>query len=196
MIAHDAGPRQHRRSRARQRPHHRSALGDGLLCHRPWPHTRSVPQHRRAPDVGECRNEPVPSAGRRARCPARRDRAGGARSCRAARSDWRSCASRLEGTKFGFRESNDGVETVCPWGNRITVHAPDESRFGRIVLGMPYIAFDVRAGHGGAHRALLSRSHGGARDRDRERQRPQRACAGRREAVLVFPRDRRAGEAL
>jgi hypothetical protein len=52
----------------------------------------------------------------------------------------------LEGTKFDFRESNDGVETVCPWGNRITVHDPDESRFGRIVLGMPYIEFDVRPG--------------------------------------------------
>ncbi|MGZ3296677.1 MAG: hypothetical protein ACXU9D_25850, partial [Xanthobacteraceae bacterium] len=52
----------------------------------------------------------------------------------------------LEGTKFDFRETNDCVETVCPWGNRINVHAPDESRFGRIVLGMPYIEFDVRPG--------------------------------------------------
>src|SRR5262249_4534415 len=52
----------------------------------------------------------------------------------------------LEGTKFAFRESNDCVETVCPWGNRINVHAPDEDRFGRIVLGMPYIMFDVRPG--------------------------------------------------
>jgi len=52
----------------------------------------------------------------------------------------------LEGTKFAFRESNDCIETVCPWGNRIHLHAPDESRFGRIVLGMPYIAFDVRPG--------------------------------------------------
>jgi hypothetical protein len=52
----------------------------------------------------------------------------------------------LEGTKFAFRESNDCIETVCPWGNRINVHVPDESRFGRIVLGMPYIAFDVRPG--------------------------------------------------
>ena len=52
----------------------------------------------------------------------------------------------LEGTKFDFRESNDCVETVCPWGNRINVHAPDESRFGRIVLGMPYIEFEVRPG--------------------------------------------------
>jgi hypothetical protein len=52
----------------------------------------------------------------------------------------------LEGTKFDFRESNDCVETVCPWGNRINVHAPDEARFGRIVLGMPYIEFEVRPG--------------------------------------------------
>ena len=52
----------------------------------------------------------------------------------------------LEGTKFEFRESNECVETVCPWGNRINVHAPDESRFGRIVLGMSYIEFEVRTG--------------------------------------------------
>jgi hypothetical protein len=52
----------------------------------------------------------------------------------------------LEGTKFDFRESNDGVETICPWGNRINVHTPDADRFGRIVLGMPYVEFDVRPG--------------------------------------------------
>jgi hypothetical protein len=52
----------------------------------------------------------------------------------------------LEGTKFDFRESNDCVETVCPWGNRINVHAPDAERFGRIVLGISYIEFDVRPG--------------------------------------------------
>ena len=44
----------------------------------------------------------------------------------------------LEGTRFDFRESNDCVETVCPWGNRINVHAPDADRF--------YIEFDVRPG--------------------------------------------------
>jgi hypothetical protein len=48
----------------------------------------------------------------------------------------------LDGTKFQFRESNDGVETVCPWGNRITVHEPDVERFGRVQLGMPYVRFD------------------------------------------------------
>jgi hypothetical protein len=52
----------------------------------------------------------------------------------------------LEGTKFDFRESNDCVETVCPWGNRIHVHTPDADRFGRIQLGMPYVRFDVRPG--------------------------------------------------
>ena len=52
----------------------------------------------------------------------------------------------LGGTKFEFRESNDCVETVCPWGNRINVHSPDKDRFGRIQLGMPYVRFDVRPG--------------------------------------------------
>src|SRR5579863_712036 len=52
----------------------------------------------------------------------------------------------LAGTKFDFRESNDCVETVCPWGNRIHVHTPDLEQFGRIQLGMPYIRFDVRPG--------------------------------------------------
>ena len=52
----------------------------------------------------------------------------------------------LDGTNFAFRESNDGVEVVCPWGNRIRVHEPDADRFGRIVLGLPYIEFDVGPG--------------------------------------------------
>jgi hypothetical protein len=52
----------------------------------------------------------------------------------------------LAGTKFDFREANDCVETICPWGNRIHMHTPDEERFGRIVLGMPYVRFDVRPG--------------------------------------------------
>jgi hypothetical protein len=52
----------------------------------------------------------------------------------------------LEGTSFDFRESNDGVETVSPWGNRIHCHAPDPDRFGPVALGMPYVLFDVRPG--------------------------------------------------
>jgi hypothetical protein len=52
----------------------------------------------------------------------------------------------LADTKFDFRESNDCVETVCPWGNRIHMHTPDKEQFGRIQLGMPYVRFDVRPG--------------------------------------------------
>ena len=52
----------------------------------------------------------------------------------------------LADTKFSFRETNDGVDTTCPWGNRITVHEPDEERFGPIQLGMPYVEFDVPRG--------------------------------------------------
>lgn len=52
----------------------------------------------------------------------------------------------LKGTKFDFREGNDAIETTCPWGNRINVHAPDKDRFGPVSLGMAYVDFDVRAG--------------------------------------------------
>ena len=52
----------------------------------------------------------------------------------------------LEGTKFSFREAGDTVETICPWGNRIRVHAPDMAKFGPMRLGMPYVEFDVPAG--------------------------------------------------
>jgi hypothetical protein len=52
----------------------------------------------------------------------------------------------LEGTKFSFRETNDGVETTCPWGNRITVHEPDRERFGPARLGMAYVEFDAPRG--------------------------------------------------
>ncbi|HEY2229916.1 MAG TPA: hypothetical protein VGI22_19680 [Xanthobacteraceae bacterium] len=52
----------------------------------------------------------------------------------------------LQGTCFAFRESNDGVETLSPWGNRINCHAPDPHRFGPVVLGMAYVLFDVRPG--------------------------------------------------
>lgn len=52
----------------------------------------------------------------------------------------------LQGTRFAFRESNDGVETVSPFGNRINCHAPDPHRFGQIALGMAYVLFDVRPG--------------------------------------------------
>ena len=52
----------------------------------------------------------------------------------------------LEGTQYSFREAGDVVETTCPWGNRIRVHAPDPARFGAMRLGMPYVEFDVPEG--------------------------------------------------
>lgn len=52
----------------------------------------------------------------------------------------------LDGTRYGFEEREDHVAVTCPWGNRIRCHAPDADRFGRIVLGMPYVEFDVAPG--------------------------------------------------
>ncbi len=52
----------------------------------------------------------------------------------------------LEGTRFAFRERNDCIETTCPWGNRINVHAPDKERFGPVQLNMAYVEFEVRPG--------------------------------------------------
>ena len=49
----------------------------------------------------------------------------------------------LDGSKFDYREGNDCVDTVSPFGDRIRCHFPDPARFGRIKLGMPYIEFDV-----------------------------------------------------
>ena len=52
----------------------------------------------------------------------------------------------LDGTRFAFVETEDGVEATCPWGNRIRCHAPDRARFGPITLGIPYVEFDVPPG--------------------------------------------------
>lgn len=55
-------------------------------------------------------------------------------------------APRLAGTRFAWRRDGAAIETVCPWGNRIRLHAPDEARFGRMLLGMPYVEVDVAPG--------------------------------------------------
>jgi hypothetical protein len=52
----------------------------------------------------------------------------------------------LEGTQYSYREAGDVVETTCPWGNRIRVHAPDPAKFGPMRLGMPYVEIDVTEG--------------------------------------------------
>jgi hypothetical protein len=51
----------------------------------------------------------------------------------------------LEATRFAFAEHNDHVDVVCPWGNRIRCFEPGE-RFGRMLLGMPYVELEVPRG--------------------------------------------------
>lgn len=53
---------------------------------------------------------------------------------------------RLAQTRFAFASRGDHVEVTCPWGNTIRCYRPDEKRFGRIRLGLPYIAFSVPKG--------------------------------------------------
>src|ERR1700742_2341722 len=36
----------------------------------------------------------------------------------------------LDGTQFSFKEAGDVVEAICPWGNRIRLHAPTPEKFG------------------------------------------------------------------
>jgi hypothetical protein len=66
---------------------------------------------------------------------------------------------KLAGTKFDFSEHNDYVEAMCPWGNRVRCYEPDESRFGRVTLGIPYVEFDVQVGTAAAiaafYRAMI-----------------------------------------
>jgi catechol-2,3-dioxygenase len=52
----------------------------------------------------------------------------------------------LAQTRFAYSRHDDHIEATCPWGNTFRIYAPDEKRFGRIALGMPYIAFDVQQG--------------------------------------------------
>lgn len=57
-----------------------------------------------------------------------------------------SIRPRLQGTAFSFERHGAQVDVVCPWGNRIRVHAPDRARFGPVMLGMPYVEVDVPLG--------------------------------------------------
>jgi hypothetical protein len=54
--------------------------------------------------------------------------------------------SRLGDTRFAYTDHGDHVDVTCPWGNLIRCHRPDKARFGAVVLGMPYIDFDVPKG--------------------------------------------------
>jgi len=57
-----------------------------------------------------------------------------------------SVRPRLRGTAFSFERRGAQVDVVCPWGNRIRVHAPDRASFGPVTLGMPYVEVDVPLG--------------------------------------------------
>jgi len=61
-----------------------------------------------------------------------------AKSLKAVRKD-------LAGTKFDYKVKKDHIDVTCPWGNHIRAHAPDP-KFGNILLGMPYVVFDVPKG--------------------------------------------------
>ena len=67
--------------------------------------------------------------------------------------DRQSLLNRLQGvkkqladTKFKFKEHNDHVAATCPWGNKFRVYEPDEKRFGKVNLGIPYVEFTVPEG--------------------------------------------------
>ncbi len=67
--------------------------------------------------------------------------------------DRQSLLDRLQGvkkqladTKFKFKEHNDHVAATCPWGNKFRVYEPDEKRFGKVNLGIPYVEFTVPEG--------------------------------------------------
>ena len=48
----------------------------------------------------------------------------------------------LSDTQFSFKEHKDHVTATCPWGNEYVVYEPGRS-FAGMVLGMPYVEFDV-----------------------------------------------------
>jgi hypothetical protein len=51
----------------------------------------------------------------------------------------------LAGTKFRYSRENGYVAATCPWGNEYRCYAPD-ARFGDILVGLPYVEFQVRPG--------------------------------------------------
>jgi hypothetical protein len=67
--------------------------------------------------------------------------------------DLQALAQRLEAvkeplahTKFSYSVEDGYVAATCPWGNQFRCYAPDPERFGDILLGLPYVEFQVRPG--------------------------------------------------
>jgi hypothetical protein len=75
----------------------------------------------------------------------------------------------LEGTRFSYKEHNDFVEATCPWGNRVRCFEPG-ARFGRMMLGMPYVELNVgrgtSAGIARFYREIMSTPAGVGEDAD------------------------------
>jgi len=61
----------------------------------------------------------------------------------------RAIKGQLSATHFGYKRQGNRngkwVDVTCPWGNRFRCHEPD-TQFGRIMLGLPYVEFDVPRG--------------------------------------------------
>ena len=51
----------------------------------------------------------------------------------------------LSSTRFTYAAHADHVAVTCPWGNRFRCFEPG-ARFGRMILGIPYVQFDVPKG--------------------------------------------------
>src|SRR5262245_61420129 len=51
----------------------------------------------------------------------------------------------LKGTQFSYEVHADRVVATCPWGNRISCHAPSPE-FGDTELALAYVEFDVPRG--------------------------------------------------
>jgi hypothetical protein len=50
----------------------------------------------------------------------------------------------LEGTRLGWRREDGGLAVTCPWGNVLAASEPGAA--GPMVLGMPWVRFDVPPG--------------------------------------------------
>ena len=138
------GPRQYRRSGARQ-PAGRGPGPDHAVLHqRPGIDARSLPDDQHRQHVGQCRPQPVPPDHRQAAAPARPHRPGhsGSRSAAAA-------ARQDEEAARGHALRLQGARRPCRDHVSVGQQAPDPrtaGSFGRMQLGMPYVEFDVPAG--------------------------------------------------
>ncbi len=112
----------------------------------------------------------------------------------ALRSRLHAVALRLAGTRFAWYDAGDAIDLTCPWGNRLRAHAPEEGRFGRITLGVPYVELDAPAGSAGAIAGFYRETlHGLAVTGEDARGRFARVVAGPGTALVFRETNRLAG---